>query len=481
VHQQNIKAVVEEIIETVAQRPLGPIHQLSPFTLVVDFRLRQGIHLLISADPRSPRIHLVTRKMRELERSSIPAGPFVQFLRSELRRSKLLVATAHDEERVVELIFFAESETGTNHEVILVVQLTGRSANLLLLDQNRVITQALRPPRGEGQQIGEKYQSPPVQRQRDREDELIERGQYPSLSAALDAYYTRREEDEAFKARLHRLERELHRQIRQKQKLSSNLRNDLQQHGDPEEHKRLGDLLLANIATAERQADKARIKDYYSEGEPLIELTIPEEMSLQDFAARCFVRYSKAKRAIDEIAVRSEQVNKDLVELQHLESLVMQVKSSGDESTLAALEEKFFPATARPRRRDERQKLPGIRRYLSSDEYEILVGRAARTNDQLTFKVARPNDLWLHAADYPGSHVVVRNHARKEIPHRTIVEAAQLAARFSQASEDSKVDVHYTARKYLSKPKGAAPGLVRLSQFKTITVTPKEAIPRLMN
>ena len=120
-----------------------------------------------------------------------------------------------------------------------------------------------------------------------------------------------------------------------------------------------------------------------------------------------------------------------------------------------------------------------MRRYLSADGYEILVGRAARDNDHLTFKVAKPHDLWLHAADYPGSHVIVRNPTRKEIPHGTIIAAAQLAAHFCQARKDSKVDVHYALRKFLSKPKGAAPGLVRMSSFKTITVSPDESAQRL--
>jgi predicted ribosome quality control (RQC) complex YloA/Tae2 family protein len=107
------------------------------------------------------------------------------------------------------------------------------------------------------------------------------------------------------------------------------------------------------------------------------------------------------------------------------------------------------------------------------------VGRAARDNDHLTFRLARPSDLWLHAGDYPGSHVVVRNPTRKEIPHRTVIEAAQLAGHFSQASEDAKVVVHYTERKFLSKPKGSAPGLVRMSTFRSIAVEPKESVKRL--
>jgi predicted ribosome quality control (RQC) complex YloA/Tae2 family protein len=97
----------------------------------------------------------------------------------------------------------------------------------------------------------------------------------------------------------------------------------------------------------------------------------------------------------------------------------------------------------------------------------------------LTFKIAKPGDLWLHAADYGGSHVVVRNSTRKEIPPRTLIEAAQLAAYFSQAKKDPKVDVHYTERKFVSKPKKSKPGLVRLQRFRNITVEPKEAGTRV--
>jgi predicted ribosome quality control (RQC) complex YloA/Tae2 family protein len=134
------------------------------------------------------------------------------------------------------------------------------------------------------------------------------------------------------------------------------------------------------------------------------------------------------------------------------------------------------------RQSDERlrdKKIPGTRRYFSSDGYEILVGRTARDNDHLTFKIAKPNDLWLHAADYPGSHVIVRNSTRKDVPYRTLIEAAQLAAHFSQANKDPKVDIHYTPRKFVSKVKGSAPGLVRLLRFKTVIAAPREAGERV--
>ncbi|MCC6742667.1 MAG: DUF814 domain-containing protein, partial [Acidobacteria bacterium] len=120
----------------------------------------------------------------------------------------------------------------------------------------------------------------------------------------------------------------------------------------------------------------------------------------------------------------------------------------------------------------------GARRFVSSDGYEILVGRTSSANDEITFKVARPSDIWLHAADYPGSHVIVRLARRGDVPHRTLLEAAQLAAFYSQAKDEALVDVRYVQRKFVSKPRGAAPGLVRLHRFKTIAVRPAGDLAR---
>jgi predicted ribosome quality control (RQC) complex YloA/Tae2 family protein len=93
--------------------------------------------------------------------------------------------------------------------------------------------------------------------------------------------------------------------------------------------------------------------------------------------------------------------------------------------------------------------------------------------------VAGSLDSWLHAADYPGSHVIIRNPNRKEIPQLTLLEAAQLAAFYSSGKTQPKAAVHYTQKKFVNKPKGAAPGLVRLASFKTILVEP--AIPAALD
>ena len=114
---------------------------------------------------------------------------------------------------------------------------------------------------------------------------------------------------------------------------------------------------------------------------------------------------------------------------------------------------------------------------MTIDGYEILIGRNSRENDALTFHVAGPDDFWMHVADYSGSHVVVRNPAKDEnASGQRAHKAAQLAAYFSQARNSSKVEVHYTRRKYVSKPRRAKPGLVKLSEFGSIRVEPRELV-----
>lgn len=462
-------------------RMMGKVFQLSRVSLAIDFRMSDGRYLFISVEPAQPRVYMIERRVRELEKQSLAPSPFLLVLRKHLGGATLTSLTKDETDRIVRLTFDARDEIGNTYTRTLVAQLTGKAANLLLLDERGYIIDTLRPPRGEGQQIAERYQPPPSP-PRDTTQAITQfgRGQFNTLSEAADNYYRQLEIERAFDARAANARTKLRREIAQREKLQRHLTDDLKAHGDAAAHKRAGDLLLANIANAERRGNVVKLTDYYADGAPLIELEVDEHSTLQEEAARCFSRYTKARRAAQEIAVRLKIIEKELEALRSRQSELEKIINARDE---AALED--FTGEAKPLARKSgtlqksSENVPGARRYRSSDGYEILVGRAARDNDHLTFRVARPHDLWLHAADYPGSHVVVRNSSRADIPHRTIIEAAQLAAAFSQAKRDAKVDVHYTQRKFLSKPKGAAPGLVRMSSFRTITVEPRESVERI--
>jgi predicted ribosome quality control (RQC) complex YloA/Tae2 family protein len=486
---QTIKDVVAEIEPLLVGRAPGKIFQLSPMSLVIDFRLRDHGDLFISVEPAQPRMYLVKRRVRDLEKQSVPLTQFAQGLRKELSDTTVRSIKKDPDDRIVRFHFSGTDELGQDQERVMIAQLTGRAANLFLIDRQGVITNQARAGKGPGQKIGDEYQQPPATAGRTSataDGELIKtirRG--ASASAAADAYFTSLLVEQAFDSRAGAARAELRKKIAHQKKLLKQLEQDLASHADADHHKRLGDLLLANLSTAKREGQRVVLVDYFADDARSVEIEIDEQSTLPEEASRRFALYSRSKRAVKQITTRLETIRAQLDALDSRSKFLEKIIGERDEAAL----EKFTAASA-PRdvvggsrgKPDKREKkIPGTRRYISSDGFEILVGRAARDNDFLTFKVATPNDLWLHAADYGGSHVVVRNATRKDVPHRTIIEAAQLAAQFSHARKDPKVDVHYTQRKFVSKSKGAAPGLVRLTRFKNITVEPKEAVARILD
>ncbi|HEV7857512.1 MAG TPA: NFACT family protein [Pyrinomonadaceae bacterium] len=483
---ETIKDITAELSKGLLGRPFGKVFQLTRASLAIDFRTQDSSYLFISAEPAQPRLYMIKRRVRDLEKQSLPLTPFAQVLRKHLGNATLLAITKDPGDRIVRLSFNARDEMGNTLGRTLVAQLTGRTANLLLLDDRGFILDMLRNPRGMGQQIGDPYAHPPAQAaQASAHAPLIARGSFASLSEAADQHYLSQEAERLFAGRAAHARQRLRKEIDQRQRLQRRLEGDLIGHGDADEHKRIGDLLLANLGTAERHGETVTLTDYYAPDTPRIELRVDERKSLQEEAVQRFARYTRARRATQEIARRMETLMNELEMLRAQQSEIERIIAERDEDELASFFEEGKSGASRPKRSGPprgakpAEGVQGARRYRSSDGYEILVGRAARDNDHLTFRIARPHDLWLHAADYPGSHVVVRNPTRAEIPQRTIIEAAQLAANYSHAKRDAKVDVHYTPRKFLSKPKGAAPGLVRMSSFRSITVEPGESAERI--
>lgn len=477
-HDELITQIVAELREKLVGRFVGKVFQLGPLSFAIDFGIKDGEYLYVSAEPSSPRLYLIKRRLKELEKGSIPYTPFLQLLRARLDDARVIDIQKDPNDRIVRVIFEAKDTTAADQRPYLVIQLTGRAANALLIDGSDRILATLRPLRGDGQQPGETYQTPPKHTEH-RQTESHCSSPTESASAAADAYFRELDAANLFDSHANRLRSRLQQKLKQKRKLRTNLQNDLEGHGDPEQHKRIGDLLLANLGNAVRRAGTVELNDYYSEGAPVISVDVEETLSLQEEAARRFRQYTKAKRAREEIAERVSLLEADIANLEKENQHLIKIIETRDESALTNIDEAARPKTRAVSKRAEPERIPGVRHYVSSDGYEILVGRGSRDNDHLTFRIARPNDLWLHAGDYPGSHVIVRNPTRKEIPQRTMIEAAQLAGKFSQAGDDTKVVIHYTQRKFLSKPKGAAPGLVRMSSFRSITIEPKESVSRL--
>jgi predicted ribosome quality control (RQC) complex YloA/Tae2 family protein len=470
-----IAAIVSEIAPLLIGRAPGKIFQLTHQSVAIDFGLREHGYLFITVEPAAPGLYLIKRRVRDLEKASVPTTQFSLSLRKALARKAVTSVEKVPTDRVVALQFDGPDDLGQQTRPTLIAQLTGRSANLFLLNDDGVITGRLKETKGVGQTAGEKYQ-PPMSGATHSAAKSSVRSLDPrdreSLSDVLDQHYTSLEQSRGFESQLAAARAELQKETSRRRKLLKKLERDLEEHSGAEQHKQIGDLLLANIASAKRVGGRLKLTDYFAEGAPEIEIEVDEKLTMPEEASRRFELYSRSKRALVQIANRIKQVKAELADLE--------IKRERLETSPGTFADSSVPSGPKGKANSRETRVPGARRYLSSDGYEILVGRAARDNDNLTFKIAKPNDLWLHAADYPGSHVIVRNPTRKEIPHRTLIEAAQLAAYSSQASKDPKVDVHYTERKFLSKPKGSAAGLVRMSRFKNILVKPAEAADRLL-
>ena len=262
-------------------------------------------------------------------------------------------------------------------------------------------------------------------------------------------------------------------EIKKHQKLIDNLHSDLEKHGDAERWKRFGDLLLANVNNATRRGDTILVTDYYDAATPAIEIEGAANKELSKVAESYFRRYVKARngvRVIDERMAAAQTLLESANEkLQRIDTAI----EERNEEYLSSLVVPPRKPIAIARKKKKEIEFNGARRFISTNGFEILVGKKAKDNDYLTFRVARSLDTWMHAADYPGSHVVIRNANRKEIPNQTLIEAAQLAAFYSSGRGQTKAAVNYTLKKFVNKPKRAAPGLVSLASFKTILVEPQ--------
>lgn len=441
----------------------------------MDFRLPDSSYLFISIEPADPRIYLIKRRLRGLERSSGNLSPFFLYLRKHLSGAEITSIERIPNERALVFELRTETELEGTKTFKLAVQLTGRSANLFLLDHDGRILESARDTLGEGQQVGDVFRPPEREgdTKRNRVDEMPSICDFETLSEALDRRHQEKEAERKFRSLAGGAGAKVKQEIAKRARLITRLNEDLANHGDAGKWKRLGDLLLANVATAERKDDVVIVTDYFDENTPQIEIDIEKEESITEAAERFFRRYTKARNAGEEIVRRLETLDKELKDLYLQRERVEDAITAKDEEFLAA----FLGRVVEERGEKGKPKPPdsnaGVRSFTSSDGFEILVGKKAKDNDFLTFRLAKSLDLWMHAADYPGSHVVVRNPDRKEIPQRTLLEAAQLAAFFSQAKKHPKAAVNYTQKKFVNKPRGAALGLVSISSFKTILVEPK--------
>lgn len=318
--------------------------------------------------------------------------------------------------------------------------------------------------------------------------------EFPTVNQAADARFTLLEDRRGFLALRQQLHTQLSAKHKKQQTLLQNLTRERDGFSRGETQQRYGELLLANLQQAQKTEAGFVVTDYYDPD--LAPCTIPaaNKATAQEAAEHYFKLARKARHGLQSLNARLPQVAAEIAESeQRLAQLatITQRAALEEFAIQTGLRKAPAPPTGKAAKAPNRpkpkpgktkeEKIAGVRRYRSSDGYEMLVGRTDRDNDTLTMKVAKSYDLWFHVADYPGSHVVLRNPQRQAVPPRSLTEAAQLAAQFSHARRDARVAVNYCERKFITKQKGAPPGQVRLSSFKTMLVEPREAGERVLD
>jgi len=307
---------------------------------------------------------------------------------------------------------------------------------------------------------------------------------FPTLAAAA----ARCREEILARTGIDRRRRALLRQLAQagkrNRRLCARLEADRARFRTAEDFQRYGELLTGALDTfgggrRKRGMDRVTVADFYKPGSPEVEIPLNPKLTLVQNAQSFFRRHRRAERGLEAVTERLEPLAREAAFIEELRSAA-ELAESGEE--LRAVEEEAREAGLAAARQAKSRAGPGpgdsgaitgAMHYTSADGLEILVGRSARGNDRVTFKLAGPEDFWLHAAGMPGSHVVVRNPDRlAKLPPKTLEQAAGLAAWYSKGRRSTSVDVHLTRRKWLKKPKGGAPGLVTLKRFETVLARP---------
>lgn len=298
---------------------------------------------------------------------------------------------------------------------------------------------------------------------------------YPDFSSLLDDYYRARRGAELKKNLTASLKKTLDNHKNRLERKLGKQRQELLTAQNREDMKKKADLINANIYAIRSGDDKAVVTDYFAEGMPQLTITLDPDLSPQQNAQLLYKRYARLKNA--ELALTG-QIEAGESELQYIESLLYGLELAADEKDIRELEQEAAAAgytkkSQSKKKKPEKAAAFAPKRYVTSGGFTLLRGRNNRENDQLTMRTAKGGDLWFHARNIPGSHVILVTEGR-EPDVRDLEEAAALAARWSKAGNSPRVAVDYTRAKHVKKPQGARAGMVNYFEFKTMLIEPRD-------
>ena len=302
---------------------------------------------------------------------------------------------------------------------------------------------------------------------------------YESFSALLDAFYEARERQERVRQRgadLIRTAATARDRLRRKLAMQE---KDYEATQDRDRLRVCGDLITSNLYRMERGQSKLVCENFYDENCAETTIQLDPLLTPQQNAAKYYKRYTKAKTAEKYLREQMEIARRDL---EYLESVLEEIQHAETEQDFMEIRNElrdagFLRKQGKGKKEPKRTARPW--EFRTTSGFRVLVGRNNRQNDQLTCKEADHRDIWLHTQKIHGAHVILCTGGQA-VDDDTIVEAAKLAAWYSQARESGNVPVDYTQVKNVKKPAGARPGMVIYNTCRTVNVTPNEDLVKAL-
>ncbi len=428
----------------------------------------QTLALAISATSGATRLHLVADMPKQP--SSPPA--LIMWLRRHAVGRRCAAIEQLDADRIVRLDFMGPEL----EPVALLAELTGRHGNLFAIAEGGSVATALLPNKSTLRRLrpGEPWRPPAAP----PPDHGWLRDGWPATDphAFVEAIYASKLAGTAFDHRRGALSAAVRRAERRASRKVQAIRRDLERIGQADEFRHHAELLQTRYGQVDRGAEHVMVTDWNTPDQAPVRISLDPSLDLQGNIDRLYSRYRRLQRGR---ATAEQRLGCAVDEAAELLQLLEDVETV-DHDTLSDLEERaprlrvrIAPPAKQSRRPNDAERLPH-HTFMSRDGWRILVGRSSADNDRLTFGIARGNDLWMHAADWPGSHVIVVRPRGRDVPRSTLEDAAQLAAHYCRGRGDSSVAVRYTERKHVRKPRGAPPGRVSVAGARSIDVRPDD-------
>lgn len=301
-----------------------------------------------------------------------------------------------------------------------------------------------------------------------------EKRAFADFSALFDFYFGEREHAETMRAKAHDIEAIISSVRHKLMKKLPLLHEELDGCAEAEKFKLWGDLITSSIYLLTKKSDHAEVVNYYSESLETVTIPLDIKLTPSQNAAKYFKKYNKLKTAK---IILTEQIDKAEKELEYLDTVETSLKIAENEADIYEIrielaEAGYSPKTSMINKAKSHAKfIP--KHFVTSDGYDVYVGKNNIQNDYLTTKQAKKSDWWFHVKNSPGSHVILVCDVDDEPPARDFTEAAQLAAYFSKRNDGVNIAVDYTKIRNVKKPSGSVPGYVIYTSNYTAYVDPK--------